>query len=744
MINGLLTVRSKNLPSGTTGLNQRLHIRIELVQAGIESIFPKLQALNNDLIDQEIRLYKELLEDDVKEQKHRLNNDAIKNLGEGPEIFQGLMSRMAGTPAETHFLSILRHFTLIENQPEQRAKYYQLINQLVTAITLDGEMGTDKDFTAQAGVTVQTMFSRFETEANLDTAVQQIDELEKKLARTERRKAELEAELGESNGGLVGTLKTQLAQMEERLRVSRQNATSLEEDSEKLRQEALSTTKDLRLDVYEMIEMLIETERLDDIIQNPGRYRKDRVALVAKYEEQQERARTIRTLEGRNRKAKKLALGESGFESDSVASSDEDEGLDAQGAEDAEVCRADKVALGSGKRKNRVASTKPDGATVKRASGSQFVDADDANVKAHITERLLDEERSPHRAPRGSLPRSARSRNVNLDIMGSSSSTGSLLSPPAIGEKSRHRYPDSLAKQHSGYSNVVDELLRTRQMSRSISAPANMEVEDDEDSIISTLRESGFSMATARTAATSRTSQHSQKASGSGSTLAAQLTAKAKALGAVVGPDDDVKLPGHDSLSTVQEDDQDDEDAPPPPPPPPPMPSSLRGILSPADDDSAPPPPPPPPPLPPASMGLGIGGPGVPEGLLAGIASGIKLRKTDTDEDREEAPPPPAPMAPPPMFRRSSKRYSVAQGPHGERRKDVQFTATRKMKQLQWEKVNKSQLEKTVWGHIEEIPHEEEWARRLKKVDIWSEMEDEFKARDVVYDAVGGCQWCLC
>jgi cytokinesis protein len=394
LINGLLTVRAKNLPPETTGLNQRIHTRIELVQAGIETIFPKLQALNNRLVDQEIKTYNELHEEDVKEQKQRLNNDALQSLGSGPEIFEGLMSRMKGSPAETHFLSILRHFTLIENEPEHRQKYYQLINQLVTAITLDGQMGTDKDFTAQAGVTVRTMFLRFESEANLDAAMLQIDELEKKVARLERRKTELEEELAEANGGLVGNLKGQLAQMEERLRVSRNNANGLEEDQERMRLESVSAAQELRLDVYEMIEMLIETEKFDEVINKVGRYRKDRVALVAKYEEQQERARTIRQLEGRDRKMKRSETGLSGFDSDSKAASDEGELLDVQ---EVEVRRADKVTLGSARRKTSFAAgmpriTKIPTQPMERTSGSQFVDADDDNVKAHIEERLLTEE----------------------------------------------------------------------------------------------------------------------------------------------------------------------------------------------------------------------------------------------------------------------------------------------------------------------------------------------------------------
>jgi cytokinesis protein len=63
------------------------------------------------------------------------------------------------------------------------------------------------------------------------------------------------------------------------------------------------------------------------------------------------------------------------------------------------------------------------------------------------------------------------------------------------------------------------------------------------------------------------------------------------------------------------------------------------------------------------------------------------------------------------------------------------------MKQLQWEKVNKSNLEKTVWSQAQQMP-QEEWAMKLKRVDVWSEMEDEFKAREVAYDAVGERVYC--
>ena len=57
--------------------------------------------------------------------------------------------------------------------------------------------------------------------------------------------------------------------------------------------------------------------------------------------------------------------------------------------------------------------------------------------------------------------------------------------------------------------------------------------------------------------------------------------------------------------------------------------------------------------------------------------------------------------------------------------------ASRKMKQLQWEKVSKTQLAKTVWGDADDAD-----GLMGKAPSLWAEMEDEFKAKEIIYDAV--------
>ena len=73
---------------------------------------------------------------------------------------------------------------------------------------------------------------------------------------------------------------------------------------------------------------------------------------------------------------------------------------------------------------------------------------------------------------------------------------------------------------------------------------------------------------------------------------------------------------------------------------------------------------------------------------------------------------------------------------HGanDSRKNVALVASKKMKQLQWEKVSKAQLGKTIWS-TSEVP-EDELISKMRAVNLWSDMEDEFKAKEIIYDAV--------
>lgn len=57
------------------------------------------------------------------------------------------------------------------------------------------------------------------------------------------------------------------------------------------------------------------------------------------------------------------------------------------------------------------------------------------------------------------------------------------------------------------------------------------------------------------------------------------------------------------------------------------------------------------------------------------------------------------------------------------------------MKQLQWEKIPLQQAQKTVFN--DDSTQEEEWLKKLQLDGVWVEMEEDFKAKQLVIDYMG-------
>ena len=67
-------------------------------------------------------------------------------------------------------------------------------------------------------------------------------------------------------------------------------------------------------------------------------------------------------------------------------------------------------------------------------------------------------------------------------------------------------------------------------------------------------------------------------------------------------------------------------------------------------------------------------------------------------------------------------------------RKDISLTPSTKLKQLQWDKLPLQQAEKTVF---KEPSREDEWVKKLQLDGVWMEMEEDFKAKQLVINLMG-------
>jgi cytokinesis protein len=69
-------------------------------------------------------------------------------------------------------------------------------------------------------------------------------------------------------------------------------------------------------------------------------------------------------------------------------------------------------------------------------------------------------------------------------------------------------------------------------------------------------------------------------------------------------------------------------------------------------------------------------------------------------------------------------------------RKDMPITPSIKMKQLQWDKLPHQQVSKTLWRD-EKPDKEKQMLKKLQIDGVWMEMEEDFKAKQLVINLMG-------
>ncbi|WVQ98293.1 hypothetical protein IAU59_005416 [Kwoniella sp. CBS 9459] len=677
----------------------RCSVRAQLETAGLLSVFHKLRQWNDDGINRTIQQYEDEAEKDRQDLVDEEDRQLLQSMRSPEDVFRALLQMTKGSKASAYLLNALRHLLLIKGEGEEKVRYFQLLDKLITSIIMSDTPDLSQDFSRAFGISVSHLVGKFVEQDKLDEAVQELKSTKIALSRVQEEKRNLQEEISSGDDGRVGKLQAQVADLEEKLRRSRAATETVTDQMEGMKRDYEQRIADLELYIQELFNMLRETNHLDQV-QEMTHGPIDRKKLIHDLREQWERKKTIRKLEGKGKK-RQSRLG----------STMEDETDEDAEDEDGEVMEAEKVALGGQARgqERSVQSVKRE--SVKRhstrekkaMSGSQFMDAEEERVRAHIEDTLTKgaDSVSPFR-PAGS----ASSRVVRERVRDETTPTrrGFALDAPPVGEKSIYRQ----SKKPALPPRFLEE-IRFKALSRSSSAPAGLISEDEGDDY----RDSQFTHRTNGTGHTSGMSYELRTPSNRDS-FKVQVLSRAKSFRHGPRDSDDFLPDDPANLSVVQEGEgAPPPPLPPPPPPPPPPPSGLGGL---AQSTSAQPP------------GMA--------GLLAGIKGGHNLKKTGV-------PPPPPP--PPSNATSPASLSAVARAPlapvssllygYSDSRKDVSLVASKKMKQLQWEKVSKAQLAKTMWGQSENVV-EDDLVSKMKAVNLWDEMEDEFKAKEIIYDAV--------
>jgi cytokinesis protein len=343
-------------------LEIRVHLRSQMEACGLKKVLDKMKQFGHTSIDRLISQIESEAEDDAREIAREFNQDVLKDLGAPQDVFNALLSSVEGTRAHDFFLSSMQHLLLIREDDDTRIRYFQLIDQLISAVVLDqkGANGLDQDFSSLMGVSVNKVVNRFADQ----------DRLDKALANAAEMKATAQQ------------LALEKAAVEEVLKGSRAATKKLELELEEMKKMYEERIASLELRIQELFNMLRESRELENVAAGSGGTI-DRAEMIANLERQHELKKTIQTLEGRHRRAKnglaEVNRGEGGAFEDGEESSD--------GMEAPEIALVEgKIPMS--KAKGKVKSTKLRRDEVK--SGSQFLDAEEERVREHIEQSLAD------------------------------------------------------------------------------------------------------------------------------------------------------------------------------------------------------------------------------------------------------------------------------------------------------------------------------------------------------------------
>ena len=339
---------------------------------------PRIIALCRELIipamDKQLDVLATILEEDEQRLRERQETAVMASFSNPEDIWNALCARMEGSSAKDYFLSMMRHLLLIREEGPQLAYHYRLLDSVVSDIVMDGKLATAEH---RIGHSVQRLIAQWNESDRLQVAEAEAAETRALALRLKLEKEALEEEISQGHDGLVGQLKDKVSHLEQKLATARETTSRLQTQLEVQKAGYEEQIAQLEAQIMELFRMLKEVGKgMDKIIEsNTGAM--DRKTLIDSLNRHLERTKTINILEGKGRRRKNAGDGED----------DESEGSD-QDSRDATPRRTDM-------KKDNSVRGRPNGTTksagMSTAQGgrdSQFMDADEADVREQIQYQL--------------------------------------------------------------------------------------------------------------------------------------------------------------------------------------------------------------------------------------------------------------------------------------------------------------------------------------------------------------------
>jgi cytokinesis protein len=349
-------------------LDLRIHHHSQMATAGLRRVIALCRTFNFEQLNTQLDVLQDTIENDEKELRERLDQEVLRDMTNIEDVYAALKSRTDNTRAHDYLLSILQHFLLIREDGPGVVQYYQLLDSLVTDIVMDHKLAGAEQ---RLGKSVESIIAQFNDADQYRILEADSAKMRADLRRLQLEKDALESEVITGGDGLVGVLRGKVASLEEKLQISRETTARLQTQLETQKANYEEQVTQLEAQIMELFRMLKElgSDGVGRILENNGTM--DRKVLIATLEKHVQRAKTIDILEGRNRDAEQRKKGKEGQDGDQVESDDPD----------ATPRKSKLKRQPHSKRGQQLSEALP-------GRPSQFMDADEADVKEQIQQQL--------------------------------------------------------------------------------------------------------------------------------------------------------------------------------------------------------------------------------------------------------------------------------------------------------------------------------------------------------------------
>lgn len=248
------------LVQGVQDIRVRVHLRSQMKACGLPRIAARMQALNYDLLTEQLQKYDEQAALDFEDLVALDRQANVGDMTDPVAIAKEIWSRVEHTQGEGHFVSIMQHLLLIREDPrEDGARMLQLVDAVVTHLVMDRIM-PDVDFRTVVNFSVQSLLGKLHTDDQARRAILEAKEALRDVEIAEAEKMRMEEQLQQGSDGVISTLHQTLEEMEHNAQISRRQNDALRSELEEAREQSLVKLQEQELEIRELYMMLKERE----------------------------------------------------------------------------------------------------------------------------------------------------------------------------------------------------------------------------------------------------------------------------------------------------------------------------------------------------------------------------------------------------------------------------------------------------------------------------------------------------